>query len=629
MMKKLFSLNLFLGLLLLLSVGYAQYSEAPELVERVEAGDLPSVEDRLPLEPLVVEPYESIGPYGGQWRGAILGLADLTYIQRTIAYESLTRWKPDASGVIPNIAESIEVNDAATEFVFTLREGMRWSDGELLTTDDFAFWFESVLENETLTPSPPAWITSDGEMGRFEAVDEYTFVISFDTPNAFFLDFLASILDAIPHPKHYMSQFHTDYQDEDTLEALIQDEGVDTWNELYANKEFWQFNPDRPTLFPWLTVESVADDGRGVFVRNPYYWKVDPEGNQLPYLDRVVYELVEDAEVMKLMAMNGELDYQFSNEISDIEQLPLLFDNAERGDYRVREALDISRANHSAYVPNLTHEDHVMRELLNEPNFRKALSLAIDREEIIELTSFGMTEPAQASPNEASPYYYPDHRYAYVEHDPDTARAMLEELGLERDGSGYVLRPDGERLRILIDVVSTRHVDITELVASHWEEHLGIQARANPIERSFFNERQLANQHDFSTWGASGGGPDAVQRPHFYLPRQAIVNWGPRWVEYWESNGESGEQPPEDIQFMQDTHAEVLQTVDPERRVELMSQIFELHAENLYTIGTSTGQPRWGIVKNGLRNVNVDNALHATQISSPAHENPETFFWRD
>jgi len=95
--------------------------EAPQLAEMVAAGDLPPLEERLPVNPVVVEPVESVGQYGGIWRSGLRGGSDNAWIFRTIANEHLTRWERDWTGVRPNVAESWEINDDSTEYSSGMR----------------------------------------------------------------------------------------------------------------------------------------------------------------------------------------------------------------------------------------------------------------------------------------------------------------------------------------------------------------------------------------------------------------------------------------------------------------------------------------------------------------------------
>lgn len=275
-----------------------EYSEAPQLAEQVSAGDLPAVAERLPVAPLVV-PAAEIGRYGGTWRTVLLGASDANHIRRTIGYEGLLRFTPDWQEVIPNVAESYEANEESTEFTFHLREGMKWSDGQPFTADDIMFWYEDIIMNEELTPAPPSWFTTGDEdtPGTVEKIDDTTVVFRFQEPNGMFVLEMAGGNGNIPvsYPRHYMEQFHLKYNP-DGIDALIQEAGVNTWIDLILVRgnaadytvEHWQ-DPERPMLNAWVPQNAYVGT-RLTAVRNPYYWKVDEAGNQLPYIDSVIYD---------------------------------------------------------------------------------------------------------------------------------------------------------------------------------------------------------------------------------------------------------------------------------------------------------------------------------------------------
>ncbi len=249
------------------------YNEAPMLAEMVAAGTLPPVDERLPMNPRVIPVTEEIGEYGDTWYRVAVGPGDAGTIQNRLSYETMVRWNEDGSGVVPNVAESYEVSDDATEFTIFLREGMRWSDGEPFTADDYMFWYEDWHLNEDLTPSTPSWMRDPvtGESGVVEKIDDYTIKFSFKNPYGLFLLMLAgpsaSYISDIP--KHYLMQFHPNYVSEEELAQKVADAGFDNWWELMGQKRNWQ-NPDQPHIWPWIPTR-VPPDVPIVNERNPYY----------------------------------------------------------------------------------------------------------------------------------------------------------------------------------------------------------------------------------------------------------------------------------------------------------------------------------------------------------------------
>lgn len=269
--------------------------EAPQFAAMVEAGDLPPLAERLPLNPAVVEPVESLGEYGGIWRTALVGGQDNAWLIRTLSYEHLIRWKPDWSGIEPNIAESFEANSEATEFTFRLREGMKWSDGAPFTADDLVFGYQDIITNEEYQAGNPIsnWLKGgDGQHPVIEKIDDYTVVYKFSAPHGLFLQHIATPSGAglSRFPKHYCSQFHPDYNTENLDELIAEAEATDWVNLMQLNcggvpgtpYDARYQNPDFPVLWAWDIVDAYGEGTQVIAERNPYYWKVDTEGRQLP-----------------------------------------------------------------------------------------------------------------------------------------------------------------------------------------------------------------------------------------------------------------------------------------------------------------------------------------------------------
>lgn len=290
------------------------YDQAPMLDAMVESGALPPVEERLPANPYVETMVDGVGRYGGTLRTTILANGDHYNLTRTTANELLVRWDPTWSEVVPSLAEEVTASDDATTYTFRLREGLRWSDGAPFTADDIMFWYEDVFMNEALSPTRNATFVVDGEPVTVRKIDDLTVEFSFPSPYGLFLQQLAYGQGHLPviYPKHYLSQFHEDYNAEG-LPALIEaDPLASDWVALFNSKisltfqpQYWQ-NLDLPTMNPWVLTEPYADGERVVAERNPYYWKVDPDGNQLPYIDGVTWAKIDDPELMALKMTAGD-----------------------------------------------------------------------------------------------------------------------------------------------------------------------------------------------------------------------------------------------------------------------------------------------------------------------------------
>ena len=324
-------------------------NEAPELAALVETGELPPLVERLPLNPKVVMPHEELGRYGGTWRMGLRGGEDDALLYRTIGYEQLMRWNLDWTEIEPNIAESVDVNENATEYTVHLREGIKWSDGEPLTTDDVMWWYEYVLSDPEVTLTLPNFLVSDvdgeSQLATFEQVGDYTFTVTFAQPSGIFLAQLAAPEGQAmkPRPTHWLQQFHPDFAaDADALTSMAEEQGFATWQELLADRadvESYSRFAEQPTLHAWqITTDYGAAATQVIAKRNPYYWKVDPEGRQLPYIDEVIYQIGDDVNVLVLQAMNGEIDNQ-GRHIAANDNKAVFFDNREAGKLSHRRSI--------------------------------------------------------------------------------------------------------------------------------------------------------------------------------------------------------------------------------------------------------------------------------------------------
>ncbi|HPO82922.1 MAG TPA: ABC transporter substrate-binding protein, partial [bacterium] len=586
----------------------SQFSEAPSFSELVKQGKLPSVEKRLPEKPIVVVPVEEIGKYGGTWRMVMQGMADTPLLTREVDYEGLVRIDPELATVLPGVAESWKIGGNGRIFTFYLRKGLKWSDGHPFTADDVMFWYKDILLNKELTPVPPTYFTSEGEVVKVEKIDDYTVRFSFKKPAGLFLPNLATAGagTAMIVPSHYLKQFHPNYVAKDKLDELVKKEKFNTWINLFNNKKDPWMNPELPVINAWKVVTPIGASTRISFERNPYYWKIDTAGNQLPYIDKITVDIATNFEVMKMKALSGEIDMQSRKIGQIISDYPLYAENKAKGGYRLIKQTHTSM-NSMLIILNLNHKDPVLRKLFNDKRFRIALSHAINRQEIINLVYMGMVEPWQVSPRRGTPYFYEPAAKNYIEYDPKKANQLLDEIGLtKRDKDGFRLRPDGKTLEVTIEIGQdkTDWIDSCEMIKKYWQA-VGIKVATKVEDRSLWQTRTAAGEHDIVVWwGDSGTGYEPLILPFWYLPcNHPSSRQAPLWALWYQSGGKQGETPPPEVRHQMALYTQISTTTDPAKQRELFRQILDVQAKNLYIMGICTIPPQFIITKNNFRNV--------------------------
>ena len=400
-----------------------------------------------------------------------------------------------------------------------------------------------------------------------------------------------------------MEQFHADFTDTDKVQAMAKEAGFEDWTQLFRNNRDWYRaqNHDYPVLNAWAVKTSFEDSATlTVYERNPYYWKVDQVGNQLPYIDEVAIAITTTAETLNLKTMAGEFDFQMR--YLNPANFTLFYDNQERGDYRILE-WPTGIGSDAALFFNQSTPDLVLRELFQDLRFRQALSLAIDREEINQLVFDGQGQARQATVVELSPLFKPEYAAAHADYDPERANQLLDEIGLtQRDGDGFRLRPDGESLSLLLDSPGekTATIDSIELVVEYWGD-IGIKAAANHTERSAYRARRNANETQINVWEM--GFMMYPSNPVFLIPTSSGSDFGPDLGVWYNSGGAEGQEPPEAIKEALSAYDQIKQTPDTEQKNELFHRILELQAENIWVLGMVGGVKETLIVKNHLRNV--------------------------
>ncbi len=573
----------------------ASYNEVPFLAEQVAAGELPPIEERVPAEPFVVGPGVlnseefldwEVGNYGGTLRTPNL---NGTVHELALALGTTILRAPDQSTTdpLPAIVSSYEISEDYTEYTLTIREGLKWSDGEPVTTEDVRMTWE-LYNDPRINPNFPvkarAQGSGSGTPGELTIIDDMTFTISFDKPYG---QFLAELSSWIPdytllfRPAHFIKQFHADYTDMAEIQPILDELEVDTWENLVILKDMphWEFMREHavgvPTLAPWIAEEVTTS--KITMVRNPYYWKVDTAGNQLPYVDRVVAEVSNELQAIILKAAAGEYDVVTS--YAQLKEMPLYRENAERSNLGVILHGSINNPpilflNHDF---DYETESSVWQQLVSDPRFGSALASAIDKEDINQNLYFGL---------------YTLDGFTKENFDADKANQLLDELGMtEVDADGFRTDPNGDRFELIITTaqISPDFLGLGELLKVYFE-NVGIRTTLDVIGNDLFNQRMDGNElmatihwSDEPIWGP-GISED-------YLPG-AKGRWAPMSARYFNTNGESGRKPPAYLQEFFDLHvarkAVPPGTAEGQARYAAMVEWFANHYATIWPVGRMT-----------------------------------------
>jgi peptide/nickel transport system substrate-binding protein len=624
------------------------FQEAPELAELVKQGKLPPVEERLPEDLMVLQPVDEIGTYGGIWRRGFTGPGDNENGNRINASD-----RPilvDHTGTVPrpSLVKGWEMSEDGKTYTLYLREGLKWSDGDPMTADDYIFWFEKIYNNKDIVPTPIPDLTPEGKPARMVKVDDYTVNFEFDVP--FFLfeelmigDTLIGGGQAVRQsdkrsyggyaPSHYLAQFLPENMGGvDAANEAARAEGFDSWVSRLHFKKDWTLNPELPVLGPFRTVRPI-NNATWVMERNPFYWAVDTEGNQLPYLDGVVMTLAENLEVLNLRAIAGEYDLQERH--VELGKLPVMLENQERGDYTVHLDLAFNGADAIYFFNQSYSADPEIAQWLTNADFRRALSLAIDRDQLNETFWLGTGTPGSPAPGESLPYFPGEGwREKWSTFDPEQANQLLDSIGLdERDADGFRVRTDnGERLRIQIQAVQAflPWPKISEMIADQWSK-VGIQADVKDTERSLAVTRSRNNEHHIMVW--NNGGTEFL----YLFPRHAIpvdpteAFMGPEFARWYASNGEQGRKPddPNLLKVLELFRSAAGQKA--EERIETAQEIWKIVIDQQYGIGTvgqSAAVMGVRLVSNKLGNIPSRNCI-AQHCRTPGGAHPETWFYKE
>ena len=594
------------------------YVETPLFAERVGKGELPPIAQRLPKEPMVVDlaaKGRSIGRPGGELTSLVARGRDIRYMSvqsyaRLVGYTEKLALEPDLLAKLEN------ENDQT--FTFRLRDGHRWSDGHPFTTDDFRYYWEDVAHNPEISPAGiPEFMMLDGKPPRFEILDERTVRYSWDKPNPRFLSQLAGPREPFLYrPAHYLKQFHTKYANKGKLEEAAKKQKLKSWAALHNRMDdmFENTNPDLPTLQGWRVI-NAAPATRFTFERNPYYHRVDATGQQLPYLDRVIFDVAAGG-LMAAKANAGETDL-LSRGLS-MSDIPILKEGERAKGYRTLLWL-YARGSELALYPNLNTADPVWRTLNRDVRFRRALSLGIDRRTLNNALLFGLGREGNNTILEESALFSPELRSKYAQYDPAEASRLLDEIGLtKRNGAGIRLLPDGRELEIIVETDGEGGfiVDGLTLITEFWRE-IGIKLFVKPQDRTILRNRAYAGMTVMvAAQGLDLAVPTAKMAPTELAPMMQTFYAWPKWGQYVETKGKNGEacDVPE-AKHLLALYERWMATADEAVHEQVWREMLANHAENQWSIGTLAGAFQPIVARNGLVNI-PKKALYSWEPSA-------------
>ncbi len=597
--------------------------------------NLPPLSERIPEEPLVVAPYDSIGKYGGTLDALSNATEAGTSDFLSTRHVNLVRYSDDLQTIVPNIARDWEWNSDYTQLTFFLRKGHKWSDGAPFTAEDVKFWYDNLSLDSKVIEKPKDYVLVGGKPMKVDVIDPQTVRFTLPSPKPGLLAHFATSFAQGFQPKHFLGRYHPDINpDADKLaqEAGFKN-GLDVIKAYFGNSDWTDTPtpmlnaPNRVGKLPADTMPTLEShiyttdttEGRHL-VANPYFHMVDTQGNQLPYISEQDEIYANDQEVRLLKLINGEADYKSQSlQLSDI---PILLQNKDKGGYSIQIKPKIAM---HAFSFNVTSADLEKRKVFGDLRFRRAMSIAINRDEINDVAYFGQGKPQQYIGFSPAPDFVDPKWLTYaIEHDPATANSLLDQIGMkDRDGDGFRELPNGKKLVLNLQFATQGIAgQVVELVGQHWAA-VGIQTTVKEVTPDEYRSAQSSNQLDVGMW--EKGQPLGIILGNNELWVPPFENYfahrtGMLWAEWVDTNGAKGVEPPQYVkQLIADINAFQSATPGSAEASRLGGRLVENMTENLLFIGTAlTPDPIYH--RNALKNV--------TEFKTASYEYYRTYPYR-
>ena len=532
----------------------SHYIEPPVLAPLVASGKLPPIGERLPKQPVVVGPgyllQQQYEPWqDGQYGGTILDAATFPSGWLNIAEATILRSPGQTTEASrPNIVSQFSYSPDYKTFHFTIRPGLRWSDGVPVTTADVRYTFDDIYGNPTVEKLDP-WpveLCADGNCNlghaQLTVQNQYSFTLSFTQPYGYLVADLNSWVDgydSIFKPAHYLEQFDKRFATPAALSKLLKQNNMTNWVQLLVSKDVvhWNIgNPQAvgmPVLNPWVVASST--DTQVIFKRNPYYFQVDSHGRQLPYINEVVNNIADSIQAQTNAELAGQMTIASGGELN-LDDMPVYEQNAKRGGYRVFLTGSFNDPICLYLNQDYQYQDRnsTWQKLITDPQhrFARALSAAMNPENIDQTVYFGLY--GKPFFNDLGP-------------NPTLARSLLNSVGMKYGTNGFRLGPDGKPfvLTITYAPAAADFDPVAELLRQQIQS-VGIQVQLQFISNNLFAVRP-ANQLEASLTWNDGPRSWGNGMSEDFEPGQK-GGWSPATWEYFASNGAEGRKPPAYIQ---------------------------------------------------------------------------------
>ena len=585
------------------SLSFTGNPQAASLNARIRGnGSLPSLAKRLPSEPLVVAPYDTVGSYGGTLdvlsNATEAGTSDFL----SVRHVNLVRFSDDLQTIVPNVAKGWVWNADFTQLTFTLRAGHKWSDGAPFTSADVKYWYDNIALNSDIMSKPKDYVLVAGERMTVVTPDAVTVIFNLPAPKPGLLAHFATSFAQGFQPMHFLGQWDPKLNDDADAKAKAAgfENGLAVIAAYFGNSDWTDTpspllnSPDKvaklpadvvPTLESHITIADTTE-GRHL-VANPYFFQVDTAGNQLPYISEQDEVYINENEVRILKLVNSEVDYKAQS--LQLASAPLLLENQEKGDYTVELKPEITIATFSF---NVTSADLEKRKVFGDLRFRKAMSVAMNRDEINETGFFGMGEPRQYIGFSPAPSFVDPKWASYMtQYDPAMANSLLDEMGMkDMDGDGFRELPNGDRLVINLQYsVQGLAGQVVEMVGQNWAE-VGIQSTVKEVTPDEYRSAQSSNALDVTMWRKSQPMGIVLGNNELWVPpfeNYFGIRTGMLWAEWVDSEGASGVEPPAYVkQLILDINEFQSTPAGTAKSDALGAKMVEAMVSNLLFIGT-------------------------------------------